>query len=99
MNMIRFTAYRRDMDSRETHNDMQKNPESEPQYEGVIFTDGTVVLRWLTPLRSHSVWGSFEEAMGVHGHPEYGTEIEWHDQTSGYKAWWDRRVVNALEGK
>src|SRR5215472_2582134 len=32
------------------------NPPDEPQFEGVIFSDGTVVLRWLTAYRSHSVW-------------------------------------------
>lgn len=97
--MIRFTAYRRDMDSRETHNDQQKNPESEPQYEGVVFTDGTCVLRWLTPLRSHSVWNSFQEAMGVHGHPEYGTEIEFHDLASDLQDWWDERVEQQEQSK
>ena len=77
--MKRFTAYRRDMDERETHNENQKNAESEPQYEGVIWSDGTVTIRWLTPLRSHSVWDSIGDMLGVHGHPEYGTEIDWHD--------------------
>ena len=90
--MIRFTAYRRDMDQRETHNDQQKNPEEEPQYEGVVFQDGTCVLRWLTPLRSTSVWDSFIAAMGVHGHPEYGTEIVWHDEAHDLALWWDLRV-------
>lgn len=75
----RFTAYRLDMDDRETHNENQKNPESEPQYEGVIFSDGTVALRWLTPLASTSVWPDLATALGVHGHPEYGTDIVWHD--------------------
>ena len=67
------------MDNRETHNDSQKNPESEPQFEGVVFSDGTCVLRWLTPLRSTSVWPDFNSAMGVHGHPEYGTRIVFYD--------------------
>jgi len=75
----RFTSFRRDMDNRETHSALQKNPESEPQYEGVIFTDGTVALRWLTPLASTSVWPDLATALGVHGHPEYGTDIVWHD--------------------
>jgi len=77
--MKRFTAYRKDMDERETHTDLQKNPEAEPQYEGVIWSDGTVTIRWLTPLRSHSVWSCLSDLLGVHGHPEYGTEILWHD--------------------
>ena len=97
MMIIRFTAYRRDMDSRETHNEQQKNPESEPQYEGVVFSDGTCALRWLTPLKSHSVWDSFMSAMGVHGHPEYGTEIVWHDPGYDLEKWWELRVEQAKQ--
>ncbi len=47
-------------------------------YQGVVFDDGTVVLRWLTEYKSHSVWASYEDFDHVHGHPEYGTRIEWH---------------------
>lgn len=50
-----------------------------PDYEGVIFTDGTVVVRWLTVHRSHSVWSSWADFWAVHGHPEYGTQIVWAD--------------------
>lgn len=48
-------------------------------YEGVVFSDGTVVLRWLTEYRSHSVWADWASMYRVHGHPEYGTVIEFHD--------------------
>jgi hypothetical protein len=48
-------------------------------YEGVIFSDGTVVLRWLTAFRSHSVWDNYNAFYQVHGHPEYGTRIEFSD--------------------
>lgn len=48
-------------------------------YEGVVFTDGTLVLCWCTAYRSHSVWSSFEDFYQVHGHPEYGTRIVWLD--------------------
>jgi len=79
--MKRFTAYRHDMDEHHnTHNENQKNPEGEPQYEGIIFTDGSCAIRWLTVCKSTSVWDSFETAMLVHGHPEYGTEIVFHDE-------------------
>jgi hypothetical protein len=47
-----------------------------PDYEGVIFEDGTVCVRWLTRYRSHSVWTSWEDFYQVHGHPEYGTRID-----------------------
>ena len=77
--MKRFTAYRLLANELETHNEKQKNASHEPQYEGVIWTDGTVTIRWLTPLRSHAVWDNIESMLGVHGHPEYGTEIIWHD--------------------
>lgn len=93
--ITRFLAYRLDMDSRDTHNADQKNSENEPQFEGVIFSDGTCVLRWLTPLRSHSVWQTFQEAMGVHGHPEYGTEILFYENAYHQDeiAWWEARVA------
>lgn len=50
-----------------------------PDYEGVIFSDGTIAIRWLTEYRSHSVWASWRAFYRVHGHPEYGTKIEFHD--------------------
>lgn len=77
--MWRFTAYRRNISARDTHNELQKNPDDVPQFEGVIWTDGTVTLRWLTACRSTSVWANVEDMLNIHGHPEYGTEIQWHD--------------------
>jgi len=77
--MQRFTAYRLNISERDTHNHYQKNADNEPQYEGVIFSDGTVAIRWLTPCASTSVWKSIEDMLNVHGHPEYGTSIQWHD--------------------
>jgi hypothetical protein len=77
--MQRFTAYRRNLSDRNTHSEKQANPDSEPQYEGVIWTDGTVTLRWLTACSSHSVWDNIEDCLDIHGHPEYGTDIIWHD--------------------
>jgi hypothetical protein len=75
----RFTAYRRNISQRDTHTELQKNPDDEPQFEGVIWTDGTVSLRWLTACRSTSVWASVADMLNIHGHPEYGTVIDWHD--------------------
>jgi hypothetical protein len=48
-------------------------------YEGCLFTDGTVVVRWLTQYRSHSVWTCWADFWHVHGHPEYGTRILFAD--------------------
>jgi hypothetical protein len=53
------------------------NPPDEPQYEGVVFDDGTVAVRWLTQYRSHSIWPDYQTFYEIHGHPEYGTIIEW----------------------
>ncbi len=75
----RFTAYRRNISARDTHNELQKNADSEPQFEGVIWSDGTVTLRWMTACPSTSVWASLADMLNIHGHPEYGTEIDWHD--------------------
>ena len=76
----RFTMYRKG-DLSATHNELQNNAPDVPQFEGVVFSDGTVAIRWLTALRSTSVWADLETAMGVHGHPEerYQSEIVWHD--------------------
>lgn len=79
MTMQRFTVYRRNLSERGTHTPLQANPDDAPQYEGVIWTDGTVTLRWLTACKSHSVWTSLSDVLNIHGHPEYGTVIEWHD--------------------
>ncbi|MGH3986927.1 MAG: hypothetical protein ACRDTZ_06370 [Pseudonocardiaceae bacterium] len=50
-----------------------------PDFEGVIFTDGTVVIRWTTQYRSHSVWANYRDFYHVHGHPEYGTRLVFLD--------------------
>jgi hypothetical protein len=55
------------------------NPPDEVQFEGVVFSDGTVAIRWLTEFRSHSIWASWADVEKIHGHPEYGTVIEWLD--------------------
>lgn len=56
-------------------------PPDQVQYEGCVFTDGTLVLRWLTEYCSHSVWRCWDDFWHVHGHPEYGTRIVWLDET------------------
>lgn len=56
------------------------NAGQEPDYEGVLFSDGTVCVRWLTTYRSHSIWANWEAFFQVHGHPEYGTRIVWLDE-------------------
>lgn len=50
-----------------------------PDYEGAVYSDGTVVIRWLTDFRSHSVWSCWDDFFKVHGHPEYGTVIKFSD--------------------
>jgi hypothetical protein len=54
------------------------NPPDEPQYEGVVFSDGTVCIRWLTEFQSHSIWKDYDTFYHIHGHPEYGTIIKWN---------------------
>ena len=36
--------------------------------EGVEFTDGTVVMRWLTETPSTGLYNSIEELEAIHGH-------------------------------
>jgi hypothetical protein len=76
--MRRFVGYR--PNPPETYREQGiANPPDEPQYEGVVFTDGTVVCRWRTEFQSHSVWANWNDFYRVHGHPEYDTRIEWLD--------------------
>lgn len=58
------------------------NAPDEVQFEGVEFSDGTVAVRWLTERRSTSLWANLEDLMAVHGHPEYGTLVDWLDEPS-----------------
>lgn len=62
-----------------THNVNQVNPPEAPQFEGVVFGDGTTVVHWLTAARSTSVWESLEEMLMIHGHPEYDSELVWNE--------------------
>jgi hypothetical protein len=55
------------------------NVSDQPQYEGALFTDGTVCIRWLTAYQSHSLWACWDDFYKIHGHPEYGTYITWDD--------------------
>lgn len=75
--MKRFTMYRRSPPP--THDENQANNPDEPQFEGVQFSDGTVAVRWMTAMRSTSIWVSMDEMLAIHGHPEYDSELVWHD--------------------
>lgn len=45
--------------------------------EGVVFPDGSAVIRWCVgPAASTVIWGSTDEAMQVHGH-DGATVLEW----------------------
>jgi hypothetical protein len=44
---------------------------------GVVFDDGTTVIRWLGEHRSTVVWPSLEDAEAIHGH--HGTRFVWDD--------------------
>lgn len=76
--MRRFTMYRRG-DMPETHSELHKNNSDEPQFEGVEYSNGKVAISWLTPINSVSVWDSMGNMLAIHGHPEYGSELIWHD--------------------
>jgi hypothetical protein len=47
-------------------------------FEGIQFTDGTVVIRWLSKLRTTAVYASIEELEAIHGHEGKG-HVEWID--------------------
>ena len=49
-----------------------------PDYEGIEFTDGTIVVRWRTAYHSTAIFKNWETFDAVHGHSEYGTQIRWY---------------------
>ena len=77
--MKRFQMFRRNVPDA-THNADQKNAPDEVQFEGVVFSDGRVAIRWLTACRSTACWDNFEDMLRIHGHPEYGSVLVWVDQ-------------------
>lgn len=76
--MRRFECYRPNVPT-DTHDENQRNAPDAVQFEGLIFSDGKCVIRWLTAARSVSVWDSYEDMLKIHGHPEYGTVIRFLD--------------------
>lgn len=46
--------------------------------EGVVFTDGTTVIRWHGQRASTVTWQSVEDAIAVHGHGG-ATRLAWLD--------------------
>lgn len=89
--MRMFTMYRRDVAKFGNHDENQMNPENEPQFEGVVFSDGRCSIRWLTAKGSTSVWDTFDDMMAIHGHPEYGSVIEWDEQLRDLRTLLDTR--------
>ena len=73
----RFEGYRPEEPERDQIGAMKPG---RPRFEGVVFSDGTTVLRWCGEIHSTSVFQSFPAMMKAHGHPEYGTVIKWLDE-------------------
>jgi hypothetical protein len=44
--------------------------------EGVVFSDGTCVVRWITPVRSAVFYNSIADVTYIHGH-QGKTKITW----------------------
>jgi len=80
--MRAFTLFRRNPPATHTSGGYANQPD-EPQLEGIVFTDGSVAVRWLTEYQSTSLWESFEDFETVHGHPEYDSRVIWHPVGDG----------------
>lgn len=70
----------RKLDISATHDANQVNLPDEKQFEGVVFSDGKVAIRWLTKCRSVAVWDSMDDMLAIHGHPEYGSVLAWENE-------------------
>ena len=78
--MRRFVCYRPAPPEGYVEQGFARAPD-QPQFEGVVFSDGTVALRWFTMNGSFACWPSLNDVLAIHGHPEYGTRIEWLDES------------------
>ena len=81
-----FTVYRPNIPEG-THDENQANGPLEPQFQGVEFDSGLVVIKWLTAISSVSIFEDMDAMLKIHGHPEYGTEIHF-----GLPYWQDLEV-------
>ena len=59
--MKTFTMYRQDV-PKETHPPGTVNAPDDPQFQGVLFDDGTVAIRWMTEF---TCWGSMADMLAV----------------------------------
>jgi hypothetical protein len=91
----RFTAFRRNLSERGSHTEAQRNADDQPQYEGVVFSSGRCVIQWLTSAKSIAIFDTLEQMLQIHGHPEYGTEILWHDEHMPLE--WEKMLVAHAE--
>lgn len=62
--------------------------------DGVIFPDGTVVLRWRTAGGSTAVYESIEQLEAIHGH-EGRTKIEYLNEDEKIQAFQDAQIQKA----
>lgn len=46
--------------------------------EGIVFSDGTTVLRWTVALTSTAIYDSIEDLIEIHGH-NGSTVLRWVD--------------------
>lgn len=78
--MRTFTGFRPNPPAEYSEKGITNASDELADYEGCIYSDGTVVIRWLTQYRSHSVWACWDDFYRVHGHEEYGTKILFADE-------------------
>jgi hypothetical protein len=68
--MQRFVLYR--------HTDVSGTSGTGIVAEGVVFSDGSAALRWLTDISSTALYASIEDLVSIHGHGG-STEVRWVD--------------------
>lgn len=76
--MRRFEAYRPNPPASYAELGLAAEP-GRPSYEGVLWTDGSVTIRWRTSVRSTAHFDCLADLIKIHGHPDYGTVIRWLD--------------------
>ncbi len=63
--------------------------------EGIEFTDGTVVIRWLGELKSTAVYPDIDTFIKIHGH-DGATKVQWVDYDMSGVAYGE--MIKKMEG-
>jgi hypothetical protein len=66
--------------------------------DGVVFGDGTVVMRWLSEHRSTAVYANLDDLIAIHGH-DGATRVEFRGEAFNYESYGFKNAVVKIVGE